>query len=38
VRLAVPAQRLPAWRAVYGYFARWRDDGILARLHDGLRD
>jgi transposase len=22
---------------VYGYFAAWRDDGTLARLHDGLR-
>jgi transposase len=23
---------------VYGYFARWRDDGTLARLHGRLRD
>jgi putative transposase len=23
---------------VYGYFARWRDDGTLARLHGQLRD
>jgi transposase len=22
---------------VYGYFAAWRDEGILARLHDVLR-
>jgi len=28
----------PPWRTVYGYFATWRDDGTLARLHDGLRD
>ena len=27
----------PPWRTVYGYFAAWRDDGILARLHDQLR-
>ncbi len=27
----------PPWRTVYGYFAAWRDDGALARLHDGLR-
>src|SRR5690348_8044199 len=27
----------PPWRTVYGYFAAWRDDGILARLHDALR-
>jgi transposase len=28
----------PPWPTVYGYFARWRDDGTLARLHDALRD
>jgi putative transposase len=28
----------PPWRTVYGYFAAWRDDGTLARLHDALRD
>jgi len=28
----------PPWRTVYGYFARWRDDGTLQLLHDGLRD
>jgi putative transposase len=28
----------PPWRTVYGYFAAWRDNGTLARLHDGLRD
>jgi transposase len=27
----------PPWRTVYGYFARWRDDGTLHRLHDELR-
>jgi transposase len=26
------------WRTVYGYFAAWRDDGTLIRLHDRLRD
>jgi transposase len=29
---------LPPWRTVYGYFAAWRDNGILQRLHDRLRD
>jgi transposase len=27
----------PPWQTVYGYFARWRDDGTLHRLHDALR-
>src|SRR5947209_1563203 len=27
----------PPWRTVCGYFAGWRDDGTLARLHDALR-
>jgi transposase len=27
----------PPWPTVYGYFATWRDDGSLARLHDALR-
>jgi transposase len=27
----------PPWRTVYGYFARWRDDGTLRRVHDQLR-
>jgi transposase len=27
----------PPWQTVYGYFASWRDDGTLARLHDTLR-
>jgi transposase len=29
---------LPPWETVYGYFARWRDDGTLDRLHDALRE
>jgi transposase len=28
----------PPWRTVYSYFAAWRDNGILQRLHDRLRD
>jgi len=27
----------PPWQTVYTYFAAWRDDGTLARLHAGLR-
>jgi putative transposase len=27
----------PPWQTVYGYFATWRDDGTLARLHATLR-
>jgi transposase len=27
----------PPWKTVYGYFATWRDDGTLKRLHDALR-
>ena len=27
----------PPWPTVYGYFATWRDDGTLVRLHDALR-
>ena len=30
-------REFPPWRTVYGYFAAWRDDGTLARLHDALR-
>jgi putative transposase len=26
----------PPWQTVYGYFAAWRDDGTLTRLHDAL--
>jgi putative transposase len=28
----------PPWQTVYGYFAAWRDDGTLTRLHDVLRE
>jgi transposase len=28
----------PPWRTVYGYFATWRDNGTLQRIHDQLRD
>ena len=28
----------PPWQTVYGYFAAWRDDGTLTRLHDALRE
>jgi len=28
---------LPPWEAVYGYFARWRDDGVFVRINDRLR-
>ena len=27
----------PPWQTVYSYFAAWRDDGTLTRLHDALR-
>jgi len=27
----------PPWRTVYGYFAAWRDSGVLCQLHDQLR-
>jgi transposase len=27
----------PPWQTVYSYFATWRDDGTLTRLHDALR-
>src|SRR5690242_2201673 len=27
----------PPWQTVYWYFAAWRDDGTLARLHAALR-
>jgi putative transposase len=27
----------PPWKTVCGYFATWRDDGTVTRLHDGLR-
>jgi transposase len=28
----------PPWRTAYGYFATWRDDGTLQRIHDQLRE
>jgi len=28
----------PPWRTVYGYFAAWRDNGVLQQVHDQLRD
>jgi len=28
---------LPEWHLVYHYFAAWRDDGTLERIHDALR-
>jgi transposase/CelD/BcsL family acetyltransferase involved in cellulose biosynthesis len=28
----------PPWQTVYGYFAAWRDDGTLQRIHDQLRE
>ena len=41
-RTGCPWRYLPAgyppWPTVYGYFAAWRDDGTLARLHGRLRD
>lgn len=29
---------LPPWETVYWYFAAWRDDGTLERIHEALRD
>lgn len=34
---ALPAE-FPPWPTVYGWFARWRDDGTWVRIHDALRD
>lgn len=28
----------PNWKTVYGYFATWRDDGTVKRVHDALRE
>ena len=40
-RTGCPWRYLPAsfppWQTVYGYFAAWRDDGTLPRLHSELR-
>ncbi|MFE7072159.1 transposase [Streptomyces sp. NPDC057620] len=27
----------PPWPRVYAFFARWRDAGLVAELHDQLR-
>ena len=37
MRLRYLPADFPPWQTVYGYFAAWRDDGTLARLHDALR-
>jgi transposase len=34
---ALPAD-FPPWQTVYGFFARWRNDGTWQRVHDSLRD
>ncbi|WP_243766845.1 IS5 family transposase [Streptomyces sp. GC420] len=34
---AMPAD-FPPWPRVYAFFARWRDTGLAAELHDRLRD
>jgi len=26
----------PPWQSVYGWFARWRDDGTLERINHAL--
>jgi putative transposase len=28
----------PAWQTVYGYFRRWRDNGVWEQLNDALRE
>jgi transposase len=28
----------PPWQTVFGYFTRWRRDGVVLRMHDRLRD
>ena len=28
----------PPWQTIYGYFATWRDNGTLQRIHDQLRE
>jgi len=32
----LPAE-FPHWNTVYGYFAKWRDDGTWERINDTLR-
>ncbi|WMC88348.1 IS5 family transposase [Streptomyces rochei] len=34
---AMPSD-FPPWPRVYAFFARWRDMGLIAELHDRLRD
>ncbi|MFD7407753.1 transposase [Streptomyces sp. NPDC059866] len=34
---AMPAD-FPPWPRVYAFFARWRDTGLVAELHDRLRE
>ena len=29
---------MPAWQTVYMYFAQWRDDGTVTKIHDALRE
>jgi putative transposase len=29
---------LPPWETVYGYFRRWKRNGLWQRLHDALRE
>jgi transposase len=28
----------PPWQTVFGYFTRWREQGVVTRMHDRLRD
>ena len=28
----------PPWQTVFGYFTRWREQGVVAKMHDRLRD
>ena len=28
----------PPWQTVFGYFTRWRREGVVLRMHDRLRD
>jgi len=41
LRTGCPWRHLPhdlvPWGTAWAYFRRWRDDGTLERLHDGLR-
>jgi len=38
VRWRALPKDFPPWQTVYGFFARWRDDGTWQRVHDALRD